>query len=330
MMDWIRFFEDQNIPYVSKGRNVKKGHVNIACPFCGPDDPSEHMGVSLTTDVYGCWRSAAHAGYKPWNLIRPLLNCSFAHARLVAQQYSTADPETVDEALAALVGQDNAEKRPPDRPRTLHLPTDFRLIRKEGTGQRFWHYLKERKFDQLRLLIREYELHYTTTGVWKDRIIFPIYQDGKLVSWTGRAIINPVDAPRYRLLGAEEGALMERNEIVYNADGAEESGGKILFVVEGPIDVLKIDFYGVGYGVTAVCPMGTRMSKEQASIIGSLSRRFKRTILLYDPGEIETVFLVMDMLDLYGVEVGEYPAFVKDDVGSLDCRDTERLIRSFL
>jgi DNA primase len=164
--------------------------------------------------------------------------------------------------------------------------------------------------------------------LWKDRIIFPIYYEQRLVSWVGRAIINPVNAPRYRILGEEEGALIGRNDLIYNADHA--TGGKILFVVEGPIDTLKMDFYGLPYDCTAVCPMGTRMSQSQAMQIAELSKRYDKFILLYDPGEIETVFIVMDMLGPFGLEVGEYPDFVDDDVGALEPKRVEKLIRSFL
>lgn len=335
-MDWVRFFNDHNITYVEKGRNVKKGHVNIRCPFCGPDDPSEHMGVSLNGDVYGCWRSANHAGYKPWNLIRPLLGCSFQHARLVAQQYSVADPETVDEALAALVGHDNADKprAKPAPARTLKFPNDFRRIERDGVTRRFWHYLEERKFDSVRQLVSEYNLKCTTTGIWKDRIIFPIYVDGELVSWTGRAIMQTIDAPRYKVLGMEEdpvwspSAVLDRNEVVYNANQC--TGGSLLLCCEGPIDALKMEFYGMDDGASALCPLGTRMSQEQACIIGERARKYKRKLLLYDLQEVETVFLAMDLLGRYGFEVGQYPSWVTDDVGALSPKRSKELVRSFL
>jgi len=331
-IDWIRFLEDHNIPYVSKGRNVKKGHINVKCPFCGSDDPSEHMGIHLSQELYGCWRSAAHAGKKPHNLIRALLGCSFGQSKLIAAQYSQADPETFEDAVALLQGHDSAPTSGPRRRSRLHMPDNFNRIVRTGTAKRFWHYLERRGFDDVRGIVSEYNLKYATTGPHKDRIIFPIYQDGELVSWTGRAIMHVVDAPRYKILGMEEevgpSATVDRNQLVYNAD--ECRGGDILFVVEGPIDVLKLDFYGVNYNVNACCPLGTRMSTDQAYIIGRIGRRYRRRILLYDPTEVETVFLASDLLMGAGFEVGEYPSFVTEDVGALTPTLTQRLVRSFL
>lgn len=332
MIDWIRFLRDHNIEYVEKGRNVKKGHVNVRCPFCGMDDPSEHMGISLTVPVFGCWRSASHAGKKPYNLIRALLGCSMGQARLIEQQYSAADPESFEDLTGVLAGDEGAIVVKPRRATTLRMPGDFRPVRNEGSTRRFFHYLTTRNFDtgsDIHDVVREYNLKCCTTGTWQDRIIFPIYMDGQLVSWTGRAIMAPIDAPRYRVLGNEEGALVDRNDAIYNMDNAY-LGGEVLFVLEGPIDVIKVDFYCAEDNVAAVCPLGTRMSSIQAAIIGDISRHFKRRVLLYDPQEVETVFLTQDLLAPYNFEIGETPDWVTDDVGALGRRDVRRLVRRFL
>ncbi len=144
-MDWEAFFVDHGIEYVTRGPNVKRGNVNISCPYCG-NDPSHHMGVSLDGKGFGCWRSANHAGKKPHNLIKALLGCSFNQAKLVAEQYSSADPDNLDDALALLQADAPAEK-PRDKALTLDFWPEFEPVRKRGSGRRFYQYLEGRGFE---------------------------------------------------------------------------------------------------------------------------------------------------------------------------------------
>ena len=101
-MDWIRLFEANNIPWVSRGPNTKRGEVSIKCPWCGEDDPSEHLGISLDKENWGCLRSIRHRGRRPYALVQALLGCSYAQARIIVDQYSTSDPETFEQVIAPL------------------------------------------------------------------------------------------------------------------------------------------------------------------------------------------------------------------------------------
>src|SRR6185436_20537355 len=80
-IDWRAFFRRHNIDYVTSGPNASKGRLQIKCPFCGQDDPSEHMGVSIRGKGWSCWRNAGHRGVSSERLIQALLRCSSEEAK---------------------------------------------------------------------------------------------------------------------------------------------------------------------------------------------------------------------------------------------------------
>jgi hypothetical protein len=285
------------------------------------------MGISLQGKGYGCWRSASHSGIKPLRLVRALLNCSYETGRVIVQQYSAADPADLDEAIRLLeAGYKPANK--PDKRNRLLMPPEFRPIRQDGTTSRFWQYLEQRGFQPVRKFVYIYRLCCASTGYWKDRIIIPIYMDGKLQSWTSRALGNPVNAPRYLALSEDQGGLINVFHSLWNWDSLQENGN-VLIVAEGPFDALKLDFYGYEYDCCATCTFGTSMSEVQAMMIDEASRNFKRTILLYDKDATEAIFLAKDKLVHTKVEIGFLPDGVEDP-GDMSKAQVQKLFQSFM
>lgn len=326
-MDWESFFTDHGIDYVTRGPNVKKDNINIACPFCG-DDPSHHMGVSLNGRGFGCWRAANHGGKKPHNLIRALLGCSFNQAKLIAQQYSAADPENLDEALASLEAGDEPDKQPDKHVKLKFLP-EFKHIDDRSGTRRFFSYLENRGFKgQGDAVCQLYNLRCATTGQFKDRIIVPIYMNKKLVSWTSRAIGTSIDAPRYLALSEEQGGLVNVFHSIWNWDELKH-GGDLLIIVEGPFDALKVDFYGIEQNTCATCTFGTSMSEEQAMLIAEASRRFERAVLLYDAGATEAIFRARELLGHTKVECGFLPDNIEDP-GAMSKKQVRDFIQQYL
>ncbi len=302
-MDWVLFLSDYSVPYVTRGPNTKRGEVSIKCPWCGEDDPSEHLGINLTIERWGCHRNQTHRGKNPLRLVRALLGCSTGQAKLVIKQYDAPDPETLGDALAALLGEGPAEKPPDTDWEQAWQREDFRQIKQDGLTGKFWRYLKHRGFDGPGRLVKRYGLRCALIGRYQNRIIIPITHDGLLVGWTSRAIVNPVTAPRYLSTGEEI------KKVIFNEDELL-SGGEVLFVTEGPFDALKVDYYGEEFGARATCVFGTSIVLEQYAIIKRISRRFKRVVLLLDPDAVESSFISSDYLP--GATFGVLPDGVKD------------------
>lgn len=326
-MNWEAFFDDYRIEWVSRGPNVKRGNINIACPYCG-DDHSHHMGVSLEGKGYGCWRSANHAGKKPHNLIRELLKCSFNQAQMIAKQYSVADPEDLDEALAALQGMDAPDKTPTVS-KPLDFRPDFKRIKPKGLVSRFYNYLEKRGFGKDTQEVCDlYDLRCAMTGQFKDRIIIPIYQKEKLVSWTSRSIGKNTNAPRYLALSEEHGGLVNVFNTIWNWDELK-AGGDLLIIVEGPFDAIKVDYYGIKYDTCATCTFGTSMSEEQAYLLTEVSKNFTKSVLLYDPEATEAIFRARDLLYGTNVECGFLEAGIEDP-GAMSKQQVHRFIKNYL
>lgn len=323
-MDWEAFFKDHSVDYVTRGPNVGRNNININCPFCA-DDPSHHMGISMIEKGWGCLRCHT-AGVNPTKLLRALLGCSYNQAKIVVQQYSAVDPDSLDEVAKLLLG-DKADKKQRKR-RKLHMPQEFRSIKSKGSTARFYHYLYNRGFYNVDKLVKMYDLHCATTGKWKDRIIIPIYINNELVSWTTRALGKTIDAPRYMALSEEDGGLINVFHTLMNWDYISK-GGDLLIIVEGPFDAMKLDFYAYKYNACATCTFGTAMSNEQSMIIASMAKRFKKAVLLYDEGAAQAIFEAQDKLMHTNVECGFLPNNVEDP-GAMSKKQVLKFISAYI
>lgn len=331
-MDWAAFLTDHDIPFVTRGPNTKRGELSVQCPFCGDDDQSQHMGIALTSENWGCLRSAQHRGHAPYRLVAALLGCSVPQARLVVRQFSSPDPEGLDGALAALQALSPStipHQISPELART-HLtkaePTsahhtiwgDFSHIRQIGSTARFWNYLKNRGFDDVDDLVAQYGLKCASTGQWKDRVIIPFHRSGELVGWTGRAIQSTIAAPRY----LSSSSIVK--SMVFNED-ALKSGGRILYIVEGPFDCLKFDYYGTPLGARAGCISGISMTMDQIYTLVQLRRRFEQVVILLDRGAIEPTFDALDWLQGPNVTFNILPEAFKDP-GAMTREEVEAFV----
>lgn len=316
-MQWEQFLSDNNIEYVTRGPNTKRGEVSIQCPWCGENDPSQHLGISLSGDNWGCHRDATHRGHSSVRLVAALLGCSYPQAKLIAGQYSVTDPSTLSDALTLLNATSEAPK-PIAGP--VFMPPDFRPIKASGLTFKFYRYLQDRGFDYVERLVSIYNLRCCMTGQWKDRIIIPLTdRKDKLVAWTARALVSRPQAPRY-LSTTDIVKKMVFNEFELLG------GGELLFIVEGPFDALKIDYYGMLSGARATCVFGTSITIDQIAALNDLTKVFDKVVILLDPEAFAQSF---DMNDWLNAEIGELPKGVEDP-GALTKEQVLDLVRKYL
>lgn len=312
-MDIIRFLNDHNIPYVTHGPNVGRGEIGIKCPFCGVADPSEHLSWNPNNGYWICRRNPSkHYGRKPHRLIIHLINCSYEQADLIAG----GGQELTATIKSSLLKRLSGEKKFIPKSEPLVMPKEFRPLTTKGIGRYFTDYLIDKRGFRPRdipALVEEYDLRFCTTGNWRNRLIFPLYFERQLVCWTGRSIASKV-AIRYLSLGTDNmqfKALLTPKELVYHYDLLLEQGGQVLFITEGPIDALKMDFYAKAYGARATCLFGTGITEDQVVLLSQLRQRFEDLVVFGDKGAFANVRYLMGFGRLQ-LKRAELPTGVSD------------------
>lgn len=322
MIDWKALLGQQGVAFIERGPNVKRGAINIRCPMCGSADPSFHMGLDLETGWWACWRNKDHRGKSPVRLLMSLLRVSFRAAREMAGlDDDYLDPEGFDSLRARLQGLDAPSKA--TKQLSCAWPASFSVITPQGRSRRHWNYLwGQRGFaSSTGLLVDTYGLSFTMEGPQHDRIILPYVMNGQIVTWSGRAIAT--SSARYIDQPIDDAAVPTKHTL-YNHDAMLE-GGKVLVVVEGGFDALKIDLAGHDVGVRAVSLSTASISDDQAHLIAWGRDKFLRCIVMADQsvtgfGRSDSMKLRQALGFIPGLET-QSPPFDLKDAGMLSNRE---------
>ena len=315
-MDWLQFFNARHIPTSKHGHTA--GNIGVQCPWCGGADAGFHLGVALDGRGYHCWRDPTHGGRDPARLVAALLQCSYAEAaRLVGRRQPLPD-----DFLAQV--RANLEPRPePEPARTLCLPASFRPVSAPvATARPFQAALvRQRGYPMGAIkngLGLTHGLRYAIEGPFRYRIIFPVHEDGRLVTWTGRTI--GTGYPRYKTLttnaekanaeglpaalGPITNFLLWRDELL--------RGGDTLVITEGPFDALRVRWLGTEHGITATCLFTAGASERQIDLLHEVAPRFRRCILLLDQDTLPNMLRLQSVLASLEVTYKILPRGIKD------------------
>jgi hypothetical protein len=279
-LDWRGLLTEHGVRFVERGANVKRGEINIRCPFCGSADPSFHMGLNLESGFWACWRNSMHRGKSPVRLLTRLLDLPYWKARrLAGLEDREVDPDGFDAMASRLLGRDSGTQTEHLPRRFLEHPDDHVPIL-EAPGPYLDYVRRVRCFqrDGLERLGAEYGVLAAFRGEDRGRIILPYFVDGDLVAWTGRAITQA--EIRYKDLPLEE-CLVPIKQTLYNLD-CRLDGGAALVVVEGPIDALKIDCFGRDHSVRAVALSTNSATDEQTYLIEDMAPEFSHVFFMMD------------------------------------------------
>jgi hypothetical protein len=320
--DWKDLLLRHGIPFAERGANVKRNEINIRCPFCGSADPSQHMGLNLETGWWSCWRNrAGHSGKSPLRLLVKLLDVPYWKAReLAGLSKDYIDPDGFDAVAAMLLKREPKAERPEQvQRRALYFDREFLEVSDRPRTRRFWNYLFTRHFAEHDItgLCHDYDLRCATDGWFSSRLIIPYLMEGELVAWTGRDITGTSDV-RYKDLPRKD-CLIPPKETLLGFDGLAE-GGKALVIVEGPLDYLKVDFYGREHGVRAVALSTNSISQEQCYQLEAAVGRFDRFFVMADTASaidiVDSMRIMQELAFLPGVRAMPTP-YKRKDAGDL-------------
>lgn len=328
-IDWPRVLSARGVEYVERGPNVKRGHINVKCPFCGQADPSHHLGINLENGYWGCWRNSEHRGKSPVRLLVALLRLPVYEVRALLGYSSGPDLSafaSVRERLMKGGAQHDDTSTRPDR---IELPVHARIITRHLMQcAPFYDYLQhERSFgDSTGHIVLRYSLHACWRGTFKQRVLFPYMYRSRLVTWTGRAITDAT--LRYRDLEQSE-SVLHKDEVLFNYDHAAQ-GGRILIVVEGPMDTVKLDYGGRWSQAHAVGLSTNNMTIAQMDLLAELASAYDKVYIGLDqPTEFARLDSVRMVSQLSAVVKAEpLPYFPYKDFGEAPMPVIEEFVRS--
>ncbi len=113
---------------------------------------------------------------------------------------------------------------------------------------------------------------------FRNRVIFPIFNDGRQVIGFGGRVMGD-DLPKY--LNSPETPLYAKSRSLYGIDRARPAARKTgrIYVVEGYFDVLAMHLYGFE---NTVATLGTALTGEHAQLLKGLVGPDGHIVLVYD------------------------------------------------
>lgn len=312
-MNWLEFFQQNNINYRTSGANVSKGSAVIHCPMCGAADESEHLVVNLDNKGFHCWRNRQHSGKNPAKLIQALLNCSWEQAASMAGQAHSLPSDFMGKLKSTLFKPEVLQPV-----NNLKLPDAFKKFTGLPSSLPYLNYLSDRGFTYKDA--NQYEVYYATQGVYKGRILFTIYHEQKLVGWTGRTIY-PSEQMRYKSLTSKEDKAKENGEVpapnpishyLLFSDRLFESYSHTIVMCEGPFDSFKVNVLGNDVGVDATCFFTNTPSQQQINLLHDLLPKYQRKCLMLDQNTFSQTARTKALLSSFDIEIVRLPSSVKD------------------
>lgn len=289
MLDALR------VPWRDRGSNCSRGHVNVKCPWCGNQDPSQHLTIKEETGEYYCFRAPQlHSGKSlPWLLLG------------LGQR-----PAQIDGIIHEFSDGRN-EREPRFFTAVTHTPVRWERFEPAYNFTPALDYLRERGFHRPDVLSRDFDLRFTRTGRMAWRILLPLSTGGDVTGCVGRGI-RTGQTPRYLTDDPFEGS-------VYIPSYSETT--ELLMFLEGPIDALVAAVDNDPAEVMPVGILGLALPPERLMTISNLARGAKRAVFVQDADQpASAAYRLIDQLLqipwLSSVERAEPPPRRKD-VGEL-------------
>ncbi len=244
-IQWRPLLDKLHVPWIDRGPNTSRGHVNICCPLCG-NDFGFHMGLAEDKEAFFCWRDSTHSGRSLRFLLSKLVEPVDDFSDLL-EQYTSGE---------------SGSPQPPVKP--VRRPTDTAwrwstFASATESGGYMQSYLKSRGFDQPESVIGRYDLRFEFEGKWAQRLLIPIGDQTDVWGWTGRAV-RPV-IPKY---------LTQLDASAPSPLYLPRSIRRTLLIVEGPIDALKICCATERQTISAVALCGKALTDEKLLHLRSL------------------------------------------------------------
>jgi hypothetical protein len=318
-MNWREFCKYYGIEFKESGKSTKRGNIYISCPFCR-DESKLLLGLDEQSSRWGCWKNERHRGSNAWFLIQALLSVDESEAKQIAGIESVnTDIAVLQEKLKQL-GVSQSESLVTEFPK-YELPRGCFKLRPRGKrSRRFIRYLERRGFPPES--VERYSLYGCDDAYpFSDRLIIPLFDHRRMIGCTGRSVVG--SKLRYYTDPAEA-----TNARLFNTQNA--SGGGTLFITEGPLDAMTLDWaaHVNNLSASAVPLAGLAWTSRKAAAVRKVAKRYDKTVLLLDASAVSSSLRIQANAPI-DLSVGVLPTGVKD-ANELSASAARRLVNNYL
>ena len=283
----------ERIPLVKKGKNFF-----CICPF--HDDTNPSMSVSREKQIYTCF--TCHATGNVFTFLMNYDKMSFPEALKYLGDKVGVDTKGVklekteskfqkfyemydltskyyQNNLLSSYGEE-ARKYLTSRGLNKDIIKKFQVGLSLPNNNDLTELLVKKKYDIADL--NKYGLSVNNYDIYKDRIMFPLFDiSGKVIGFSGR-IYKDIDEAKY--INTKETPIFIKGEQLYNYHIAKESvrTSKYLIIMEGFMDVIRASTIGLD---NCIALMGTALTHEQMKLIKRLSNNITLCLDGDKPGQ---------------------------------------------
>lgn len=252
------------------------------CPFHPDKNPS--LSVNQRLGIFHCFSSGCNVGGNAAKFISLLEGISYGRALgIIARKMGKSHlaPEVVEDAkdifeineivgnlyTQVLFSSPKFSKRAREFLRDRHITQETARLFGLGYSPNSWTWLTNQGLNR-KLLLKSRLIKATEAGHFRDffknRIIFPIYHQKRLVGFTGRTLGTASKIPKY--MNSGESDWYKKREVIYgwHINGNNIRRSKQVVIVEGQFDLLQLYQRGI---TNSIAISGSHFGVKQAAFI---------------------------------------------------------------
>jgi hypothetical protein len=227
-LDIERFLNANDVVWLKVHPNITRHCVGTCCPFC--EDDSFHLGIFKSGKNFSCWKCGTTGSL--FDLMSALIGMSWS--AFVAEVNRHSEQVLVSDGVKAIRDLINGRALVAEEERLTYdtLPPKCLSVSSPLAQEEFLFckFMKDRNIPLDSFIERGCVLGMM--GELAHRLIFPIYENKKMVGYQGRALRDDLK-PKYLFPDH-----FHTTEYLYNADSGLLNGRLIL--VEGAFDTWRM------------------------------------------------------------------------------------------
>jgi DNA primase len=257
--DIISFLENQGIDYTLDSKNVGSDWIGVQpCPSCG--DTSYHFGISKENKTFNCWVCSATGSLTWFMKIMCEIPLHMAREIIIGDRSSDdSEIDVVQKVKNIFKRSEKSSYEVHEDIRRIKLPKNVRVVKRIiQENEALANLFEEKKLNHVDA--KMYRLKLGTEGYAANKLILPIYHNGRLRAYQQRDLTKK----QYHNEGDIKQLLFDLEDIPKNSN---------IIVVEGFFDYTNVrnfvyKYYPKRYYCTT--PFSKLLTDEQITLLNNL------------------------------------------------------------